>query len=114
VTKTAFRLLPLAAATLWSGEIASAADRYQNFRVAVYARAYNQTGLFAYDNGRFIVENFAAPGGQAVAARAVVSTKAGALVDVVTGERIAGQARGDRMVFDLTVPAASYRVFSTE
>jgi hypothetical protein len=36
------------------------------------------------------------------------------LVDVVTGQQITGQAAGDRMVFDLTLEPASYRVLSTE
>jgi hypothetical protein len=73
-----------------------------------------QVGLFVYDNGKFILENFAAPGGKSVTARALVQGKAAALVDVVTGERIAGQARGARMVFELTVPPASYRVLGAE
>jgi hypothetical protein len=73
-----------------------------------------QVGLFVYDNGKFIVENFAPPGGKSVAARAVVAGKAATLVDVVTGQRIPGVPRGARMVFDVTVPPASYRVLGAE
>jgi hypothetical protein len=73
-----------------------------------------QIGLFAYDNGKFIVENFAAPGGNAVAVRAVVDKKFTKLVDVVSGQTIAGAARGEKMVFEVTVGAASYRVLSAE
>jgi hypothetical protein len=36
------------------------------------------------------------------------------LVDVVSGETITGQARGDKMVFELTVAPATYRVLSAE
>src|SRR5450759_919586 len=74
----------------------------------------SQIGLFAYDNGKFIVENFAAPGGNTVAARAVVDKKFTKLVDVVSGQTINGQARGDKMVFELTLAPASYRVLSAE
>jgi hypothetical protein len=74
----------------------------------------SQIGLFAYDNGKFIVENFAAPGGNTVAARAVVDKKFTRLVDVVSGQTINGQARGDKMVFELTLAPASYRVLSAE
>ena len=73
-----------------------------------------QVGLFVYDNGKFIVENFAAPGGKSVAAQALVAGKAATLVDVVTGQRIPGRQRGDRTVFDLTLPPASYRVLGAE
>jgi hypothetical protein len=74
----------------------------------------SQIGLFTYDNGKFIVENFGAPGGQPVATRAVVARKSAKLVDIVTGQPVSGQARGEKMVFDLTLPPASYRVFSVE
>jgi len=74
----------------------------------------SQVGLFVYDNGKFIVENFAPPSGKPVTVRAVVAGKAAAVVDVVTGTRTAGQPRGARMVFDLTVPPASYLVLSAE
>ena len=74
----------------------------------------SQTGLFLYDNHKFIVENFAAPGGSTVTAKAVADRKYTKLVDVVSGQQISGQASGDKMVFELTIPPASYRVFSAE
>jgi len=74
----------------------------------------SQIGLFVYDNGKFIVENFLAPGGKSLPARVSVDKKFTKLVDVVTGQQITGQAAGDRMVFDLTLEPASYRVLSTE
>jgi hypothetical protein len=74
----------------------------------------SQTGLFLYDNHTLIVENFAAPGGGAVAISAVAGKQYKQLVDVVSGDRISGHASGNDMVFDLTLPPASYRVFSSE
>ena len=43
-----------------------------------------------------------------------VAGKVAKLVDVVTGEQIAGQAAGDRTAFDLTLLLATYRVLSAE
>src|ERR1035437_6188593 len=74
----------------------------------------SQIGLFAYDNGKFIVENFAAPGGNTVTARAVVDKKFTRLVDVETGQTLDGQAKGDKMVFELTLPPATCRVLAAE
>jgi hypothetical protein len=74
----------------------------------------SQIGLFAYDNGKFIVENFAVATGKPVTARALVDKKFTKLVDVVSGETITGQARGDKTVFELTVAPATYRVLSAE
>jgi hypothetical protein len=74
----------------------------------------SQIGLFAYDNGKFIVENFVAPGGNSVNTSVIVDKKFPGLVDVVSGQRIAGQPRGEQMVFEIALPPASYRVFSTE
>ena len=74
----------------------------------------SQVGLFAYDNGKFILQNFAAPGGNTVSARAVVDKKFTRLVDMVSGQKFSGEARGDKMVFDLSLPPASYRVLSAE
>jgi len=88
--------------------IATVVNERNRFETFVYI------GLFAYDNGKFIVENFAAPGGNTVAARAVVDKKFTKLVDVVSGQTINGQARGDKMVFELTLAPASYRVLSAE
>ena len=74
----------------------------------------SQMGLFLYDNQKFIVENFAPPGGGTVTIKAVAGGKYTKLVDVVSGEQIPGQASGDRMVFEVALRPASYRVFSTE
>jgi hypothetical protein len=74
----------------------------------------SQVGLFAYDNGKFIVESFAAPCGNSVTASVIANKKFPRLADVISGQRIAGQPRGDQMVFDLTLAPASYRVFSAE
>jgi len=74
----------------------------------------SQVGLFEYDNGTFIVENFAAPGGAEAGIRALTDKKYTKLTDVVSGQQIGGQARGNKTVFELTVPAASYRVFAAE
>jgi len=73
-----------------------------------------QIGLFVYDNNKFIVENFLPPAGKTLAARVSVDKKFTKLVDVVTGEQIAGKTAGDRTVFDLTLEPATYRVFSAE
>jgi hypothetical protein len=74
----------------------------------------SRTGLFLYDNHTFIVENFAAPGGDTVTISAVTGNRCKQLVDVVSGDRIPGRASGNEMVFDLALPPASYRVFSAE
>jgi hypothetical protein len=74
----------------------------------------SQVGLFAYDNGKFIVENFAAPGGNGVNISAILDKRFARLTDVVSGQQIAGQPRGDQMVFDLALAPAAYRVFSVE
>jgi hypothetical protein len=74
----------------------------------------SQVGLFAYDNGKFIVENFAPPGGRGVNISALADKKFPKLVDMVSGQQIAGKPRGDQMVFDLVLAPASYRVFSAE
>jgi hypothetical protein len=74
----------------------------------------SQVGLFAYDNGKFIVENFAAPGGRSVNIGAMVDKKFPKLVDVVSGQQMAGKPRGEQMVFEIALPPASYRVFSAE
>jgi len=74
----------------------------------------SQIGLFAYENGKFIVESFAAPGGNTVSAKALVDRKFTRLVDVVSGQQFSGQARGDKMVLDLSLAPATYRVLSAE
>jgi hypothetical protein len=74
----------------------------------------SQIGLFAYDNGKFIVENFAPPGGDSVNISAIMDKKFPRLVDVVSGQQIEGKPRGEQMVFEIALPAASYRVLSAE
>ena len=74
----------------------------------------SQIGLFAYDNGKFIVENFAAPGGNSVTTSVIADKRFPRLVDVVSGQQTAGQPRGEQMVFEIALPPGSYRVFSTE
>jgi hypothetical protein len=74
----------------------------------------SRTGLFLYDNHTFVVENFAASGGDTVTVSAVTGNRYKTLVDVVSGDRISGHGSGDDIVFDLTLPPASYRVFSAE
>ena len=69
----------------------------------------SQVGLFAYDNNKFIVESFAPPGAAEVAASVLLDRKFTKLVDVVSGETLAGQGR-----FELKLAPASYRVFSAE
>jgi hypothetical protein len=73
-----------------------------------------RAGLFVYDNAKFIVENFAEPGGESMKTSAVLDKKYTKLVDLISGQAIAGQARGDKMVFELVMPAASYRVLGAE
>lgn len=73
-----------------------------------------QISLFVYDNHKFIVENFLPPGGKSLPARVSVAGKVAKLVDVVTGQEIAGQAAGDRTAFDLTLAPGAYRVLSAE
>jgi hypothetical protein len=70
--------------------------------------------MFVYDNGKFIVENFLAPGGKSLPVKVSVDRKFTKLVDVVTSQQITGQPTGDRVVFDLTLEPATYRVFSAE
>jgi hypothetical protein len=74
----------------------------------------SQIGLFVYDNGKFIVENFLAPGGKTLPARVTVDKKVSKLVDVVTGEQITGQPAGERTIFNLTLEPGSYKVLSPE
>ena len=82
--------------------------------LAVRIEGPAQVALFVYDNGKFIIDNFAPPGRNPAAVRAVTGQKFTRLVDVVSGQTIAGQERGDRMVFEVPIAAASYRVLSLE
>lgn len=83
----------------------------------------SQVALFAYDNNKFIVESFAAPGTPEVAASVILNGKFTKLVDVITGEQITGRqqqaGRGGpgaagAATFDLKLAPASYRVLSAE
>ncbi|MBZ5584207.1 MAG: hypothetical protein LAQ30_18735 [Acidobacteriia bacterium] len=74
----------------------------------------SQVGLFAYDNNKFIVESFAAPGSPEVAASVSTDRKFTKLVDMVSGETLSGQNRMNAMTFDVKLAPASYRVFSAE
>jgi len=81
--------------------------------------APSRVSLFAYDNGTFIVESFrdaTTPVGVSVAGAH------GALQDLVSGETVAPQAKltdarrspqAPRTVFNIRVPAHSYRVFAS-
>jgi len=44
----------------------------------------------------------------------MVDKKFPKLVDVVSGQQMAGKPRGEQMVFEIALPPASYRVFSAE
>jgi hypothetical protein len=87
--------------------------------VFVSLDAPDHVGLFAYDNRTFIVQNFQA---QPVSARASVA-RATRLTDLLTGQSLAGSesrggppARGGQGggLFEMTVPAHSFRVFAAE
>jgi hypothetical protein len=74
----------------------------------------SQIGLFLYDNDKLIVESFAAPGDKPVAARVVLDKKFTRLVDLLSGKQTSGRPRGDKTVFDLTLPPASYAPLAAE
>jgi hypothetical protein len=74
----------------------------------------SQVGLFVYDNDKLIVESFAAPGERPVAARVLLDKKLTRLVDLVTGKPTSGIPRGDKTVFELTLPPASYAALTAE
>lgn len=85
------------------------ASNYQNSRVAVYARAYEVVQM---NDPAWLEQR--CTGGKSMAARVAVNKKFTKLVDVVTRQQIAGQATGERTVFDLTLEPATYRVLSAE
>ncbi len=68
----------------------------------IYVRleAPSQVSLFVYDNDTFIVESFRESMGPA---RIVTDKRISRLRDLVTGRELAGQPRGDAMVFDTFV-----------
>jgi hypothetical protein len=75
----------------------------------VRLEAPSQVSLFVYDNDTFIVESFRESAGMV---RLVTDSRIGKLRELLTGRELAGQARGDRMVFETTVRPGSYSVFS--
>ncbi len=75
----------------------------------VRVEAPAQVSLFVYDNDTFIVESFRETSGTA---RIVTDKRIAKLRDLLTGRELAGQPRGDKMVFDTFVRPGSYSVFS--
>jgi hypothetical protein len=75
----------------------------------VRLEAPSQVSLFVYDNDTFIVESFRESMGPA---RIVADRRITKLRDLVTGRELAGQPRGDRMVFDTVVRPGAYSVFA--
>jgi hypothetical protein len=75
----------------------------------VRLEAPSQVSLFVYDNDTFIVESFRE---STDAARIVTDGRITKLRDLVTGRELAGQPRGDRMVFETFVRPGTYTVFS--
>jgi hypothetical protein len=75
----------------------------------VRLEAPSQVSLFVYDNDTFIVESFRESMGPA---RIVADRRIAKLRDLVTGRDLAGQARGDKMVFDTVVRPGAYSVFA--
>ncbi len=83
-----------------------------NFPVRIEAAA--KVSIFAYDNGTFIVESFR----DEPAAVTVLATRAAALTDLVSREKLSGTAHKPRhpaepksTAFSIKVPPHSYRVF---
>jgi len=70
-----------------------------------------QVALFLYDNDSFIVESFQPQGSQVAIVTDARMTK---LRDLRSGQVLNGQARGNSMVYDASVPPHSYRVFAGE
>jgi hypothetical protein len=75
----------------------------------VRLEAPSQVSLFVYDNDTFIVESFRESMGPA---RIVADRRITKLRDLVTGRELAGQPRGDKMVFDTFVRPGAYSVFA--
>jgi hypothetical protein len=75
----------------------------------VRVEAPSQVSLFAYDNDTFIVESFRESAGTV---RLVTDKRIATLRELLTGRELAGQARGDRMVFDVFVRPGGYSVFT--
>jgi hypothetical protein len=77
--------------------------------IYVRVEAPSQVALFVYDNDTFIVESFRE---STDPIRIVTDRRIAKLRDVVTGRELAGQPRGDRMVFDTFVRPGTYSVFA--
>jgi hypothetical protein len=75
----------------------------------VRLEAPSQVGLFVYDNDTFIVESFREAGGTV---RLSIEGRITKLRDLVSGRELTGQARGDRMMFDVMVRPGAYTVLS--
>jgi hypothetical protein len=75
----------------------------------VRLEAPSQVSLFTYDNDTFIVESFRETAGMI---RLVTDKRFATLRDLVTGRELAGQARADRMVFEVFVRPGGYSVFT--
>jgi hypothetical protein len=69
-----------------------------------------QVALFVYDNDTFIVESFRESGG---VVRLVTDKRIAKLRELLTGRELVGQARGDRMVFEVFVRPGGYSVFTS-
>jgi hypothetical protein len=67
--------------------------------------------LFVYDNDKFIVESFQESFSPV---RIVTDKRIARLRDMLSGQPLAGTARGDKMVFDTFLRPGSYRVFAAE
>jgi hypothetical protein len=74
----------------------------------VRLEAPGQVSLFVYDNDKFIVESFREGYG---AARMVTDKRITRLRDMLSGQELAGQARGGSMVFETVLRPGSYRAF---
>jgi hypothetical protein len=77
----------------------------------VRIEAPSQVSLFVYDNDTFIVESFVP---HLTVARVVAEKRITKLRDLVTGAEVAGQPRGEQMVFDVPLAPHSYRAFAAE
>ena len=85
------------------------AKQYLFADAPVQIDAPDHVALFTYDNGAFVIENF-----RDEEARVIVSL-AGArtMFEVTQRATIAPRPAGNRHVFDITIPAHSFRVFRT-
>ena len=68
-----------------------------------------QVALFLYDNDSFIVESFQPQGSQVTIVTDARMTK---LRDLRSGQVLTGQARGNSMLFEASIPPHTYRVFA--